>query len=707
VAWPQSQDYNEAIQNPQSSFGDPELRGGQAVTNALGMPMPRSGNFADVYEFVGASGSKWALKCFTREVSGLQEAYREISKQLEQTRLPFMVDFQYLAMGLRIRGQRYPVLKMHWVEGFLLNEFVRNNLHKPARLEALIQVWLRMAKALRQVGIAHADLQHGNVILVSGRKESSLAVRLIDYDGMFVPALANRKSGEVGHPAYQHPQRLQQGTYNAEVDRLPLLAITCALRALVIGGKALWDRFDNGDNLLFREADLRNPPASPLFRLLWNMPDASIHDLTGYLTLALAGPMGETPLLKEVFVEDRTRPLTPTQEQEVSGVLGAEAKVNPPISTAVRLPGIPVSAGAVPPGDTVSGSHDVWDRLGEQTSGVLLTRPKIRSNKKVLLTVAAFVVTVLAGLGIFFATERVQKSKNKNETIYLSDLPPMSHVALELMTGKVSVSGKSLSKSLFMHPQADGPTFVRFVLPRAKKVIFKATVGISEAAQRPASPLTFQVFGDCRLLWTAKPIQDLAVREDCAIDISSIEVVELRVSCSGSHVWAHGIWLDPRLDLTGVDEQGRTGKVFLSEMQEIEVKMGPWRFGKGDHGNPEASHISLGEEKSPHGLGMHPPENGIAFSRYSLKKAGTSFHAKVVIINGSPPPGIATASPVQFQVFGDGKPLWQSEPSRLANNVEECNVGIEGVDVLTLCVRCFGSSQGAHAVWWEPHIEKN
>jgi hypothetical protein len=46
MAWPLSQDYNEAIQNPASSFADPELRAGEAATNALGMPMPSSGNFA-------------------------------------------------------------------------------------------------------------------------------------------------------------------------------------------------------------------------------------------------------------------------------------------------------------------------------------------------------------------------------------------------------------------------------------------------------------------------------------------------------------------------------------------------------------------------------------------------------------------------------------------------------------------------------------
>src|SRR5580704_10409411 len=168
MSWPLSQDYNEAIQSPQSSFSEPELRGGQPVTNALGLPVPRSGNFADVYEFVGASGGKWAVKCFTREIAGLQERYSAISQHLIQAKLPFTVDFQYLQQGIRIRGQWYPILKMQWVEGQLLNEFVRNNLDKPALLEGLVQIWLRMAKRLREAGIAHADLQHGNVILVPG-----------------------------------------------------------------------------------------------------------------------------------------------------------------------------------------------------------------------------------------------------------------------------------------------------------------------------------------------------------------------------------------------------------------------------------------------------------------------------------------------------------------------------------------------------------
>jgi hypothetical protein len=236
--------------------------------------------------------------------------------------LPFTVDFEYLPRGIRIRGQFYPLLKMKWVDGFLLNEFVRDNLDKPKKLEALSAVWLRMAKGLRAADIAHADLQHGNVLLAQGRKEGSLALKLIDYDGMWVPALADKQSGEVGHPAYQHPQRLQRGVYSAEVDRLPVLVIACAMRALTARGRMLWDKHDNGDNLLFREADLRAPAQSVLLKELWNRTDAATHDMTGWLVLGLAGPIELSPLLSNVLFDDRPRPLTADQERCVARILG-------------------------------------------------------------------------------------------------------------------------------------------------------------------------------------------------------------------------------------------------------------------------------------------------------------------------------------------------------------------------------------------------
>ena len=52
-------------------FADAELKQGEAVTNALGLPQPCSGNFADVYA-VQAGARKWAVKWFTRQIPGLQ-----------------------------------------------------------------------------------------------------------------------------------------------------------------------------------------------------------------------------------------------------------------------------------------------------------------------------------------------------------------------------------------------------------------------------------------------------------------------------------------------------------------------------------------------------------------------------------------------------------------------------------------------------------
>jgi hypothetical protein len=300
MAWPLSQDYNEAIQSPAISFSEPELRAGQPVTNPLGLPIPRSGTFADVYEVdCPQTRTRWAVKCFTRAVPDLRDRYAEISRFLHDANLPFMVDFQYLDQGIRINGTWYPVLKMRWIEGLLLNDFVRANLDKPARLEALSQVWIRMARRLREARMSHADLQHGNVILVPGSAAASLAIRLIDYDGMFVPSLAGRGSAEVGHANYQHPQRVKERTYNAEVDRFPLLVVATALRALTVRGRPLWERHDNGDNLLFREADLQAPAQSALFAELQQIGDSETRYLVEQLMHAAGRPLEECPLLEE------------------------------------------------------------------------------------------------------------------------------------------------------------------------------------------------------------------------------------------------------------------------------------------------------------------------------------------------------------------------------------------------------------------------
>ncbi len=340
MSWPVSQDYNEAIQSPETSFADPELKQGEVVCNALGIPLPRSGNFADVYEFRCTNGTRWAIKCFTREVAGLRERYQEISFALQEARLPFTVEFTYQQEGIRIHGQWYPILKMQWVEGLTFNDFVRQNLDKPAMLDGLLQIWGRMAQRLRAAGIAHADLQHGNVLLVPGSTANAVAVKLIDYDGMYVPALAGKPSGEVGHPSYQHPQRVREGIYSAEVDRFPLLLIAASLCCVRVGGRGLWERYDNGDNLLFREADLKTPDSSQLFGELDDLSDGKAKMLVGLVRQALAGSLDDVPLLDEALPE-LAAPMAPvkTVRTTPSGAAVAPTQAEPAMRAASQTTG--------------------------------------------------------------------------------------------------------------------------------------------------------------------------------------------------------------------------------------------------------------------------------------------------------------------------------------------------------------------------------
>jgi WD40 repeat protein len=346
MGWPLSQDYNEAVQAPRASFADPELKGCEVVTGPLGLPLPRSGNFADVYQVRGPDGRTWAVKCFTRPVAGLKERYAKIDLHLQEARLPFTVGFRFLTEGIKVRGQWYPVVKMEWVEGFTLNEFVRNQLGRADMLKALLGMWVRLCKRLRDAEIAHADLQHGNVLLVPGETANKLKLRLIDYDGMWVPDLAKKPSGESGHPAYQHPARLRDKVYSADVDRFPHLVIGCALRAIAVAGKPLFDQFDNGDNLLFREGDFARPGESKVFRTLWDLDDPTVTNLVALLVTSAGRPMRDTPWLDEVLEGDQAQPVSDAVLSKAATVLGVPRRASRRAAPAAQIYSVPEEANA-------------------------------------------------------------------------------------------------------------------------------------------------------------------------------------------------------------------------------------------------------------------------------------------------------------------------------------------------------------------------
>lgn len=291
--WPSPGDYSTAIQNPRNCFSDPELRSGSVRVNSYGLPVGASGNFAVVYQ-MEASGKLIAVRCLIRPVSDQEQRYDALSKHLEKFFLPTLVEFSYQRMGIRVRGQCYPVVKMEWVSGKQLQKYVADNYQDSATLQRLAAQWRGVVSGLWGAHTAHGDLQHGNILV-----NSQGQMKLVDYDGFFLPALRNRPPGEVGHPNYQHPQRIEKGHYEENCDAFSALVIYLSLVALS-ADVGLWV-FNNGENLIFLAGDFKNPGQTPVWKRLHGSPDPEVRRLTIDLERLCREPVSQLPDLEQLL----------------------------------------------------------------------------------------------------------------------------------------------------------------------------------------------------------------------------------------------------------------------------------------------------------------------------------------------------------------------------------------------------------------------
>ena len=295
MPWPSIADFTGAVQNPAVCFEDKELAAGQVGLHpARGTPLVYSGNFAAVYPVVAGGGRKYAVRCFTREVKDQRERYGHLNNYLRGARPDAFVGFQYRERGIQIRGEWYPIVRMAWVEGRRLDRFVEDNLSNPDIIRDICARWRGANGSLRGLGIAHNDLQHGNVMV-----QADDAIRLVDYDGIFLPSFLGEPSPELGHQHYQHPLRTMND-YNEQVDNFPALVIYLSLLALSYD-PGLWHRFYTQENLILTKADYADPANSECFRALKGNPDATVRYLAGYLEDCCSLPLEQVPELEAIL----------------------------------------------------------------------------------------------------------------------------------------------------------------------------------------------------------------------------------------------------------------------------------------------------------------------------------------------------------------------------------------------------------------------
>lgn len=269
--WPNSSSYSQAFQNLGFSVSNSydELRTGSIEKNPnvkYTSYIFGSGNFGTVFK-LNASGKSYAIKCFTRGSPGLAERYYYIGHYISSLKLPFLVDFQYLPGAVRLLAnpqQYYPLLKMEWIMGTSLNAFITDNLKNPTRLLEVADGILSIVSRLQRNGLAHGDLSGDNILVDDAGK-----LRLIDYDGMFVPPFAKRNAPEKGHDNFQHPSRNKH--FSSSLDNFSLLVIYTSMLA-ISHTPGLWDYNEgDGDKLIFSASDFKDPSDSELFKDITKM----------------------------------------------------------------------------------------------------------------------------------------------------------------------------------------------------------------------------------------------------------------------------------------------------------------------------------------------------------------------------------------------------------------------------------------------------
>ena len=223
------------------------------VLDKYGEPYRSSGAFAVVFKMKDEqTGKCYALKCFTEEQEGRAEAYRQIAEELEFVDSPYITSVKYLEKELFVdsncEDEEFPVLLMDWIEGETMETYIAANYTDTHAMAMLCYRFCKMAAWLRSQSFAHGDIKPDNIMV---RPDGTLT--LVDYDGMFVPAMKGQKSPTIGTKDFSHPLRTIDD-FDETIDDFALASIALSLKAISLN-PSLLNTYGASDRLLFSAAD--------------------------------------------------------------------------------------------------------------------------------------------------------------------------------------------------------------------------------------------------------------------------------------------------------------------------------------------------------------------------------------------------------------------------------------------------------------------
>ena len=285
MQYPLISEYLTAIQDAHDNLD--KLNHLVPVLDKHGEPYRSSGAFAVVFKMKDEqTGKCYALKCFTEEQEGRAEAYRQIAEELEFVDSPYITSVNYLEKELFVdcncEDDEFPVLLMDWIEGETMETFIAENYTDSYEMSMLCYRFCKMAAWLRSQSFAHGDIKPDNIIV---RPDGTLT--LVDYDGMFVPAMKGQKSPTIGTKDFSHPLRTIDD-FDETIDDFALASIALSLKAISLDSSLL-QSYGASDRLLFSATDYLDLSKSKIFAALQGLlADMEARTLLSMFLLACA-----------------------------------------------------------------------------------------------------------------------------------------------------------------------------------------------------------------------------------------------------------------------------------------------------------------------------------------------------------------------------------------------------------------------------------
>jgi len=271
------QDIITAIKNLDTFLRVPELQGAKPRLNKNGSPFAFVGGFNMVFQ-LEHQNKKWAFRVWHVPMGEHTNRYRKISKYLSEKQLSYFADFIYDEKGILVNGNLLDTIRMEWLEGKLLKEYLEENLGNKNKLTKLANDFLEMCKTLRENKISHGDLQEGNILI-----DRDGNIKLVDYDSICIPEIEGQKELVTGLKGYQHPSRFKAGKASLKADYFSELIIYLSILAISENSN-LWGNYQVKDTnyLLFTETDFEDFENSEIFKDL-QLLSGSIKSLTRIL----------------------------------------------------------------------------------------------------------------------------------------------------------------------------------------------------------------------------------------------------------------------------------------------------------------------------------------------------------------------------------------------------------------------------------------